>query len=45
MDTKYLTRWQIRNLYFDAIFRLYKSFPEEHKTLFAKLGRRSLGKI
>lgn len=42
MDTPHLTRWQIRNVYYEAIIQLFKSMPEKYKELFGNMSRQSL---
>jgi len=42
MDTPYLTRWQVRNLYYDAILQLFKSLSRQYRDLFARMSQDSL---
>jgi|GEM_PF-275223 len=41
IDTQQLTRWQVRNSYFDAIARLHRSLPAEYMELFYKITKDS----
>jgi anaerobic magnesium-protoporphyrin IX monomethyl ester cyclase len=44
MNMPHLTRWQIRNAYFDALPRLFKSLSKTYSKLFSKYALYSLSK-
>lgn len=44
MDTPYLTRWQIRNAYFEATPRLFKSLPPKYRKMLSSVSIHSLAK-
>ncbi|GAI79862.1 unnamed protein product [marine sediment metagenome] len=44
MDTHNFTRWQIRNLYFESISRLFKSLSVKYREIFTQITRNSLEK-
>lgn len=44
MDTQQLTRWEVRNLYSDAIPRLYQSLPPKYKELIYRVSKDTLKK-
>ena len=44
MDTPHITRWQLRELYFDAQTSLLQSMPRNYVKLFVDLSKASLEK-